>query len=263
MLKKRLIGVVTIRDGRAVQSFNYTRWLPLGRAECVVENLDRWGADEILVLSTDRASKGLGPDLELIARIGSLGLRTPIAYGGGIRTAEDGVEVVHAGADRVVVDSILHIDPQAANRLADRLGAQAVIAALPLSLYEGNLRWLDHVRRCEHPIPSSLVNLIAGRDVSEVLLIDWRNEGSPGTFDERLIDVLPDFLGPIPLIAFGGIGSPAQCLALLERHDVAAVALGNTLNYQEHSIQAAKEEIPEGLLRRAVYEDAEEWIGSC
>ena len=33
MLKKRLIGVVTVRRGWAVQSFGYKRWLPLGRPE--------------------------------------------------------------------------------------------------------------------------------------------------------------------------------------------------------------------------------------
>ena len=152
MLRKRLIGVVTLRGGRAVQSFGYNRWLPLGSAERVVENLDRWGADEILVLATDRAQQGLGPDLDVIRRLGALGLRTPLAYGGGIRCAEDGVQVVHAGADRVVVDTVLHSDPQVAHGLADQLGAQAVIAALPLSRGDGQLHWLDHVHRAERPL---------------------------------------------------------------------------------------------------------------
>ena len=46
MIPKRLIGVVIVKDGWAVQSFGYRRWLPLGRPEVLVENLDRWGADE-------------------------------------------------------------------------------------------------------------------------------------------------------------------------------------------------------------------------
>ena len=33
MLLKRLVGVVTVRRGIAVQSFGYQRWLPLGRPE--------------------------------------------------------------------------------------------------------------------------------------------------------------------------------------------------------------------------------------
>ena len=83
MLKKRLIGVVTIKNGWAVQSFGYQRYLPLGKPECLVENLDRWGADEILVHVIDRSVSGEGPDYELLEKFARLGLGTPLIYGGG------------------------------------------------------------------------------------------------------------------------------------------------------------------------------------
>jgi cyclase len=260
MLRKRLIGVVTLKDGRAVQSFGYGRWLPLGSAERVVENLDRWGADEILVLATDRTRQGLGPDLDVIRRLGSLGLRTPLAYGGGIRNGEDGVEVVQAGADRVVVDAVLHQDAQVAHRLADRLGAQAVIAALPLGLDGRNLRWLDHVQRSNQPLAGAVLDVISARAVAELLVIDWRNEGQAGSFDHRLLDALPHALAQVPRIAFGGIGVPGQCKALLSRDDISAVALGNLLSYREHALQACKEEISGTSVRPPEYEGAEEGV---
>jgi len=68
MLRKRLVGVVTVRRGRAVQSFGYGRWLPLGRPEVLVENLDRWGVDEILLQCIDRSAQQLGPDLALLIK---------------------------------------------------------------------------------------------------------------------------------------------------------------------------------------------------
>ena len=51
MLKKRLAGLITVLDGWAVQSIGYKKYLPLGRPEIIAENLERWGVDEILVLS--------------------------------------------------------------------------------------------------------------------------------------------------------------------------------------------------------------------
>ena len=56
MVKKRLVGVITVKDGWAVQSFGYERYLPLGRPEVIAENLDRWGADEILLQCIDRST---------------------------------------------------------------------------------------------------------------------------------------------------------------------------------------------------------------
>ena len=69
MLHKRLVGVVTVKGGWAVQSFGYKSYLPLGRPEVLVENLDRWGADEILVHVIDRSVKKLGPDFNLIEKL--------------------------------------------------------------------------------------------------------------------------------------------------------------------------------------------------
>ena len=54
----------------------HRRWLPLGKPECLVENLDRWGADGIVVLAIDRGDQG--PDLKLIERLSGLGLSTPL-----------------------------------------------------------------------------------------------------------------------------------------------------------------------------------------
>ena len=78
MLKKRFIAVVTVKDGWAVQSFGYGRYLPLGKPECLVENFDRWGADEILVQVIDRSKGGLGPDFELLKKT----LKQPLIFDG-------------------------------------------------------------------------------------------------------------------------------------------------------------------------------------
>ena len=98
MLKKRLIGVVTVKNGWAVQSFGYQKYLPLGKPECLVENLDRWGTDEILVQVIDRSLTERGPDFELLEKLGRLGLGTPLIYGGGIRNVEEGMKVIQSGA---------------------------------------------------------------------------------------------------------------------------------------------------------------------
>ena len=69
MIKKRLIGVVTIRNGIAVQSFSYKKYLPIGNPLCVIQNLDRWGVDEILIQVIDRSINQLGPDFSLLNKL--------------------------------------------------------------------------------------------------------------------------------------------------------------------------------------------------
>ena len=252
MLKKRLIGVVTVKNGWAVQSFGYRRYLPLGKPECLVENLDRWGADEILVQVIDRSAGNEGPDFKLLERLGALGLETPLIYAGGIRTVADGVKLIQLGADRIAVDSLLRDDLKTVSGLSEQLGAQALIASLPLSWQGKNLEWLDYRSRTSSPVSEGVLELIRSDVISEVMVIDWRHEGSSGGFEQKLVEQFP--LQGVPLIAFGGLNECGQIRSLLGSPQISAVAVGNFLSYGEHVVQKYKEALAGMPLRQATYE---------
>jgi len=252
MIRKRLVGVVTVKDGWAVQSFGYGRYLPLGKPEVLVENLDRWGADEILLQCIDRSRQGLGPDLKLLDRVGKKGLSTPLIYAGGLRSAQDAVDVVAAAADRVSFDALLRDDPDAVAQAGARLGNQAIVGALPLSVNaDGGVRWLNYRTGAEEPLSSAVVEAMQSGVVSEALIVDWRHEGSPESFDDALAEALP---GDFPLILFGGISTAGQMERLLRRPRVVACGVGNFLAYQEHAVQALKAQAAAMPLRSAVYQ---------
>lgn len=248
MLKKRLLGVVTVRNGWAVQSFGYRQYLPIGRPELLVENLDRWGADEILLQCIDRSHHEAGPDLDLLERVSRRGLATPLIYAGGVRNADDAIAVIKTGADRVCVDALLHESPITLQRLAKKLGAQAIIASLPLSIAGGGEPlWLDYRSGHQQVLTPEVVEFLDSGFVSEVLIIDWVHEGRSATFDSNLVARFP--ASHIPLIAFGGLSEASQLRQLLQVDRVSAVAMGNALNYREHNISKLKAALIEQPLR--------------
>lgn len=251
MLKKRLIGVVTVKDGWAVQSFGYNRYLPLGNPECLIKNLDRWGADEILIQVIDRSRRKFEPDFRLLESIGKLGLSTPLIYGGGIRNVADGVKVIHYGADRLVVDSLLHDDLPEVQHLSERLGAQAVIASLPLSWQDGRVQWFDYRTQTSLAIADQVLATIQSGLISEILISDWLHEGKHNSFEPNLVKNFP--LQNIPIIAFGGLSEPAQMQDFLVMPNIVAIAVGNFLNYQEQAIQKYKQAIASEQIRNPIY----------
>ncbi len=251
MLKKRLIGVVTVKNGWAVQSFGYNRYLPLGKPECLVENLDRWGADEILVQVIDRSLAAVGPDYELLDKLANLGVGTPLIYGGGIRTVEDGSQVIQSGADRIIIDALLHDDLSAVKGLGEQLGAQAIIASMPMMIGTQGPEWFNYRTKAMAPINEVLTETIKLGVVSEVLLTDCTHEGYPASFDDALIDQFP--FKNIPLIAFGGISSTEQMRKIFAYPCVAAVSVGNFLSYRENAIQQFKDELAIAALRPSTY----------
>jgi len=254
MVKKRLVGVITVKDGWAVQSLAYTRYLPVGRPECLAENLERWGADEILVMCIDRTRKGFGPDLALLKRLSSLGLSTPLTFGGGIHTLEQASAVIQSGAERLCVDSALRADNQEIRLMAELLGAQALIGAMPLHREGQQLWWYDYLMKESSLLRDTHLSLFSERLISEALVIDWRHEGQRNGFDMDLVTEFP--FKEVPLITFGGLSEPAQLTSLLSLPNVSAVAVGNFLNYSEHAVQNLKGQLIKTPLRPAVFKSS-------
>jgi cyclase len=253
MIMKRLAAVITVRRGIAVQSFGYSRHLPMGDPAVVAHTLDRWGADEIILNCIDRQEAG--PDYDLLERISRLGLATPLIYAGGIRSHGEGVQVVKMGADRVAIDALLRDKPDEIHALSESLGAQGIIAALPVTMEGGQLLWRDYRRRRDEPLSPALLETLAAGRISEAMLIDWKNEGSIGGFDPALIDAFP--VAGMPIIAFGGANEPALMRRVLGLPSVAAVAVGNNLSWREHAVQALKSGLSGLPVRHARFAGAE------
>jgi len=250
MVKKRLIGVICVKDGWSVQSFAYNRYLPLGKPTIIAENLDRWGADEIMILSIDRSINGLGPDFELMKQIGNLGLSTPISYGGGIRNYTDAITLVNLGAERLCIDWLFQNQPTQVQSISDHVGSQAIILSLPCVYHNHVVMSKDYCTGKTKSL-TTFVEMYQQNMYSEILLIDALHEGLAESFDSRLVKA--DDFSSIPIIAFGGISNSEQIERILESTNVNAIAIGNALHYQEHAIQRFKNDISHSLFRKAQY----------
>ena len=57
----------------------------------------------------------------------------------------------------------------------------------------------------------------------------------------------------MPLICFGGIATKNKVKKIINNKFVSAVAIGNSLNYSEHSIQIVKKKSSSSLLRKEYF----------
>mgnify|MGYP006091350551 CR=1 FL=1 len=254
MLKKRLTGAVTIQNGLVVQSFGYNRYLPIGKPKVVVENLDRWGIDEIFIQIIDRCANNLGPNIELIEEIATSGILTPIMYAGGIKNETQAAEVIRAGAERVCVDGLLHENLGEVEKIARRLGAQAIMGCLPVGIdSNGVAYWYNYQTKKKCLIGDRLLSLIKDGLISEMLLVDWQNEGYDEAFDFRILELFEKY--NVPLIVFGGLSSPKILKKAFDSPMVVSAVIGNRLNYSEHAVQKLKNQLRSSPIRSAYYHD--------
>jgi cyclase len=237
MAFKRLIALVPVQAGQVVMSYGYMRHKPAGSLGTVLRNLDRWGVDEIAVLDISRGRDK--PDFSVLEQIRVSAVRTPVAFGGGIRSARHAVAAVAQGCDRVIIESLIWQAPQEIDRIAEAIGQQAVIGAVPLVYGSDGLTaapvnsatgeaWCDYLKRVE------------GLGISELMIIDREHEGAAGS--SKMAEQLPVTETLHKLIWFGGL-SASQAAALLERPDTVGVAFGNPFLINELAVNTHRNDI--------------------
>ena len=249
MKKKRIAGVIIVKNDIVVQSFSFKKFLPLGTPENFVENLDRWNIDEIIVLDIDSSKKNNGPNFELIAKIAKLKIRTPLIYGGGIRNSIDAKNVIKNGADRLVIGSSFLQDFELPSKIANIIGAQAVILSLPFIKFKKNIFIYNHVLKKNIEINKKILNYINSEYISELFLSDVINDGKFNGFKPHLIKDLKRFTKNFPLLVFGGISEVTQINKIANFSNVSSICIGNFLNYHELNYQKYLKDLPKNKFR--------------
>lgn len=249
MKKKRIAGTIIVKNNIVVQSFSFKKYLPLGKPEHFVENLDRWNVDEIIVLDIDSSKLNNGPNFELIKRIATLKIRTPLIYGGGIRNSEDAKNVIKNGADRLIVGYSFLQDFDLPLKISNVIGAQALILSLPLIKFKKEFFIYNYILKKNIKINKEILNYINSEYISELFISDVFNDGKFNGFKPDIIKDLKRLTKNFPLLVFGGISEVTQINKIANFFNVSSICVGNFLNYHELNYQKYLKDLPKKKFR--------------
>ena len=254
MLKNRVIAVITLRDGQVVQSirFKHTDVIHYD-AYHAVEAFNRWSVDEIILVdvspsraSTDstRVESVNHQFVQILKKVASTCF-VPLTAGGWITTEEYAALLIENGADKLLLNTVFHTDPDLVTRLAKRFGRQAITGSLDVKRKDVNSAgigvnrgrvFLDCSPACW---AQKMVDIGAGEIFFNSIDFDGNRKG----YDlESLKSVCESVC--VPVIAFGGV---FRWEHMAEGLDVgaAAVAAANIFHYKEHSTKQAKRYLAE------------------
>src|SRR5574341_1370805 len=120
MPARRIIPCLDVKNGRVVKGVNFLNLRDAGDPVEAAARYDAQGADEICYLDITATQENRGTLLDLVSRTAEQ-VFAPLTVGGGVRGEQDFVALLHAGADKVSVNSAAVKDPS----LVDRLSAVA------------------------------------------------------------------------------------------------------------------------------------------
>ena len=126
---KRIIPCLDVDQGRVVKGINFVDLIDAGDPVEQARFYDAAGADELVFLDITATHEERGIMHEVVRRTADE-VFIPLTVGGGLRTVEDMRAMLHAGADKVSINSAAIKDPALITRGATAFGSQCIVVAI-------------------------------------------------------------------------------------------------------------------------------------
>ncbi|WP_440999043.1 imidazole glycerol phosphate synthase subunit HisF [Fodinibius sp. SL11] len=242
MLAKRIIPCLDIKDGRTVKGVNFEGLRDAGDPVELARRYSDEGADELVFLDITATKEKRKTLVDLVKKI-ALEINIPFTVGGGIRNTEQIAELLHAGADKISLNSAIVRDPNLINRAAEQFGSQCIVAAVDAKRIEDE--WIVFISGGSKNTGKNALKWIKEvekRGAGEILLTSMDQDGTKEGFDIELLQQVNDFT-TIPVIASGGAGTKQHCIDAITKGGADAVLAASIFHFQEIAINDLKEEL--------------------
>ncbi len=226
MLSRRIVPCLDVKGGRVVKGVRFRDHVDMGDVVELARRYRDEGADELVFYDIGASPEGRSVDPAWVRRVAEV-LDIPFCVAGGIRSVGDARAVLHAGADKVSVNTPAVERPQLLTELADAFGVQCVVAGID-SLRDADGQWRvrshtgDPAKTRAHARPTlEWVEEVQQRGAGEVVLNCMGSDGVRDGYDIEQLAAVRKVCG-VPLVASGGAGAPAHFAQAFREADVDA-----------------------------------------
>ncbi|PHX94540.1 MAG: imidazole glycerol phosphate synthase subunit HisF [Acidimicrobium sp.] len=223
MLAKRIIACLDVADGRVVKGVNFLELRDAGDPVELASRYNAEGIDELVFLDVAATNENRNMMIDLVTRT-AREVFIPLTVGGGIRTVDDARKVLHAGADKVSVNSAAVWRPELICELSQEFGSQAVVLAIDARRDDQIWRvFTKGGRQAEQLNAIEWAQQGERLGAGEILLTSMDADGVQNGFDQLLTKAVRDAVN-IPVIASGGAGKVEHFAEILVDADAALAA---------------------------------------
>lgn len=206
MLSKRIIPCLDIKEGRTVKGVNFVGLRDAGDPVELAKVYSDEGADELVFLDITATHEKRKTLLDLVQKVGAA-VNIPFTVGGGIASVEDVHLLLHAGADKVSINSAAVKKPELINELSEKFGSQCITVAVDAKKTEDG--WKVHLRGGRDRTEIDLFDWVVeaeSRGAGEILFTSMDHDGTKNGFANEALAKMDELLS-IPVIASGGAGT--------------------------------------------------------
>jgi imidazole glycerol-phosphate synthase subunit HisF len=239
MLAKRIIPCLDVKDGRVVKGVKFLELRDAGDPVAIARHYDKEGADELCFLDITASHQQRRIILDVVARTAEH-VFMPLTVGGGINSLEDIRNLLHAGADKVSINTGAVVRPEFVREAAEVFGSQCIVVAIDAKRVEN--RWEVFTHGGRHPTgldAGDWAERMEKLGAGEILLTSMDRDGTKAGYDLGLTREISDRL-LIPVIASGGVGNLDHIYQGFAEGNASAALAASIFHYREYSVRECK-----------------------
>lgn len=244
MLSRRLIPCLDVRDGQVVKGVRFRDHVVMGEIVDLALRYRDEGADELVFYDITASPEGRSVDRGWVERV-ARAIDIPFCVAGGIRSVGEARAVLHAGADKISVNSPALERPELINELAAAFGVQCVVVGVD-SLRDADGQW--RVRQYTGDPNKTLalarrtldwIDEAQQRGAGEIVLNCMGSDGVRAGYDVEQL-AAARAICHVPLIASGGAGATGHFRDVFAKADVDGALAASVFHSGTIAIPALK-----------------------
>lgn len=243
MLMTRVIPCLDFAGGRVVKGVRFQNLRDAGDPVQLATEYERQGADELVMLDVSATVEQRAHAAETVAAVREA-LSIALTVGGGVRTAEDAVRLLDAGADKVGVNTAAVDRPALVAEIAGRFGSQCAVVAIDAARREDRDGWevVTHGGRTRTGKDAlAWARHATELGAGELLLTSWDRDGTRSGYDLELLSAVAGGVS-VPVIASGGAASAVHFVEAI-RAGADAVLAASIFHDAETTVYSVKAEM--------------------
>jgi cyclase len=263
VLSRRIIPCLDVTAGRVVKGVKFQELRDAGDPVECAKAYDLQGADELVFLDITASSDERKIMRDVVAATAEQCFM-PLTVGGGLRSVADIEAMLHAGADKVSLNTAAIQNPNLIREASERFGAQCIVLAIDAKreIVEAASRRLPPSESGEPPLPHSgkwRVFTHGGRrpteldavawaargaelGAGEILLTSMDADGTQAGYDVALTRAVSDAVG-VPVIASGGAGQMDHFAEVLTQGHASAVLAASLFHFGTFTVPQVKQSL--------------------
>jgi imidazole glycerol-phosphate synthase subunit HisF len=207
MFRPRIIPVLLLKNQGLVKSISFKNHRYIGDPINAVKIFNDLKADELVFLDIMASKENRTISLEFVKNVGEEA-NMPFAVGGGIYEVKQIKDIIAAGAEKVILNTVALQNPEFVKQASDSFGSSTIVVCIDVKKkFLGKEQiWSYGGTKPGKMAPVEFAQFMEDKGAGEIIIQSIDQDGTMSGYDLLLVRKISEAV-KIPVVALGGAGN--------------------------------------------------------